>query len=297
MANHYDILGVPKTASDADIRKAYRRLARQYHPDVNPGNPGAEAKFKEINEAYQVLSDEESRKKYDTYGDNWKHAEHFRQSEASQGPFVWRSTWSGDDGPFFEGVSGMGGIGADFFDPVFSREFEAMQRIKMEQPVSVSLEEAYAGTIRLLTVPTSSGGTRKLEVKIPPGVDTGSKVNVAYDNGQSGGIILKMTVLPHPRFRRDGANLRGEVDVPMLDAILGGAVSVETLKGRVELTIPPETQNGQSFRLNGRGMPHLNNPARFGDLFVKARLVVPRGLNEEERGLFRQLRDLRSARR
>ncbi len=297
MASYYDILGVSKTATDADIRKAYRRLARQYHPDVNPNNAEAEAKFKEINEAYQVLSDEENRKKYDTYGDKWKHADHFQQSDASQGPFVWRSTWSGGDGPFFEGMAGMGGIGGDFFDPIFGRGVGAIPRIKMEQPVSVSLEEAYAGTTRLLGVPSASGGTRKLEVKIPPGVDTGSKVNVAYDNGRNGGITLKVSVMPHARFQRDGANLRAEADVPMLDAVLGGTVSVDTLKGRVELTIPPETQNGQSFRLGGRGMPHLNSPARFGDLFVRARVVLPRGLNEDERGLFRQLRDLRSARR
>ena len=291
MASYYDILGVPKTASDADIRKAYRRLARQHHPDVNPNNAGAETKFKEINEAYQVLSDEDSRKKYDAYGDKWKYADHFQQAEASNSPFVWRSTWTGDGGPFFEGMGG------DLFDGLFGGRTRGFSRVKMEHPVSVTLEEAYAGTTRLLGVPSASGGTQKLEVKIPPGVDTGSKVNVGYRNGGRDGISLKVSVLPHSRFQREGANLRAEVDVPMLDAILGGVVSVDTLKGTVELTIPPETQNGQSFRLGGQGMPYLNNPAKFGDLFVKARVVVPRGLNDDERELFQRLRDLRSARR
>ena len=291
MASYYDILGVSKTASDADIRKAYRRLARQHHPDVNPNNAGAETKFKEINEAYQVLSDEESRKKYDVYGDKWKYADHFEQAGDASGPFVWRTSWTGDGGPFFEGMGG------DLFDGLFGRRARGFSRVKMEHPVSVTLEEAYVGTTRLLGVPSASGGTQKLEVKIPPGVDTGSKVNVAYDNGRSGGITLKVTVLTHSRFRREGANLRGEVNVPMLDAVLGGAVSVDTLKGAVKLTIPAETQNGQTFRLGGQGMPHLNDPTRYGDLLVKARVVVPKGLNDDERELFQQLRDLRSARR
>lgn len=293
MASYYDILGVSKTASEADIRKAYRRLARQHHPDVNPNNAGSEARFKEINEAYQVLSDEETRKKYDTYGDRWKHADQFQQAGASNGPFVWRSTWGGDGSVFEE----MGGMEADLFDGLFGGGRHGFTRVNVEHPVSVSLEEAYHGTTRLLGVPSATGETRKLEVKIPPGVDNGSRVNVAYDNGRSGGITLKVSMMAHPRYRREGANLRAEVDVQVVDAVLGGSVSVDTLKGRVELTIPPETQNGQSFRLAGRGMPYLNDPARFGDLFVKARVVVPKGLNEEERRLFQQLRDARSTRR
>lgn len=290
MASYYDILGVSKTASDKNIRKAYRRLARHYHPDVNPNNAEAEAKFKEINEAYQVLSDEESRKKYDIYGEQWKYADHFQQAEAASGPFVWRSTWTGD-GSVFEGM------GPDLFDRLFGGRSRDFSRVNAEHPVSVTLDEAHTGTTRLLSIPSPSGETKKLEVKIPPGVDSGSRVNVAYENGGNGGITLKVTVLPHSRFQREGANLRGEVDVPMLDAVLGGGVSVDTLRGRVELTIPPETQNGQTFRLSGRGMPRLGDPAKFGDLFVKVRVAVPKGLNEEERRLFRQLRDVRSARR
>ena len=289
MASYYDILGVPKAASEADIRKAYRRLARQYHPDVNPNSDSAEAKFKEVNEAYQVLSDPEIRKKYDVYGEKWKYADHFQQGEASQGNFVWRSTRGGER-PFFDGM------GSDLFDGLFGGR--GFSRAVVEHPVSVTLEEAYAGTTRLLNVPPTSPSepTRRLEVKIPPGVDTGSRVNVGFRNGRSGGIRLRVTVLPHARFQREDASLRTEVDVPLLDAVLGGNISIDTLKGRVELTIPPETQNGQTFRLSGRGMPHLNEPTRFGDLFVKVRVVVPRDLSQEERGLYLQLRDLRSGR-
>ena len=291
MASYYDILGIPKEASEADIRKAYRRLARHYHPDVNPNNDGAEAKFKEVNEAYQVLSDEESRKRYDVYGDKWKYSDHFQQAEAPTGNFVWRSTWGGE-GPFFDGKGG------DLLDGLFGGGVRGFPRSVVEQPVSVTLEEAYVGTTRLLGVPSgpSPGGTQKLEVKIPPGVDTGSRVNVGYRNGRSGGISLRVTVLPHGRFQREGPSLRAEVDVPLLDVVLGGTVSVDTLKGRVELKIPPETQNGQTFRLNGRGMPHLNEPTRFGDLFVKVRVVVPKGLSQEERRLYGQIRDLKSGR-
>ncbi len=296
MGNYYDILGVSKTASDGDIRKAYRKLARKHHPDVNPNAPEAEAKFKEINEAYQVLSDEESRKKYDTYGYKWKYADHFQQAEASSGPFVWSSSW-GRDGSVFGGMDGMGGMGGDLFDGLFGGRNRGFSRMRVEHPVSVSLEEAYAGTTRLLAVPSATGETKRLEVKIPPGVDTGSKVNVAYDNGRSGGVTLKVEVLPHSRFRREGADLRGDVDVPLLEAVLGGSVGVDTLRGRVELTIPPETQNGQTFRLSGRGMPHLGDPSRFGDLFVKVRIDLPSGLNEEERSLYRQLRDMSNSRR
>ena len=296
MASYYDILGVSKTASEADIRKAYRSLARQHHPDVNPNNASSEDKFKEINEAYQVLSDEATRKKYDTYGDRWKHADQFQQAGASNGPFVWRSTWGGD-GSAFEGVGGMRGMGSDIFEGLFGGSMQDFARRKIEHPVTVSLEEAHAGTTRLLGVPIASGDTKKLEVKIPPGVETGSKVNVGYRDEGSDGIRLKVSVMPHPRYQREGANLRAEDDVPLLDAVLGGSVSVDTLKGRVELTIPPETQNGQSFRLAGRGMPHLNDPAKFGDLLVKVQVVVPKGLNEEERRLFQQLRDARSTRR
>ena len=291
MASYCDILGVSKKASDADIRKAYRRLARQHHPDVNPNDSLAEEKFKDVNEAYQVLSDSESRKKYDTYGDKWKYADHFDQARPSAGNFVWRSSWGGD-GSFHEGMSG------DLLDGLFGGRMGGFGRTQMEHPVSVSLEEAYAGATRLLSVPPASPSeqARRLEVKIPPGVGTGSRVNIPFRNGRSGGIVLKVTVMPHGRFQREGADLRGEVDVPMLDAVLGGSVSVETLKGRIELTIPPETQNGQTFRLSGRGMPHLNEPTKFGDLFVKVRVLLPTGLNEEERGLFGQLRGLRSER-
>ena len=294
MTSYYDVLGVPKGASEAEVKKAYRRLARKSHPDVNPDDKDAEARFKEINEAYQVLSDPESRSKYDKYGEKWKYADRIEEAQAAQSrsSFSWFSGRQ-ETAPFLGGTSG------DILEDLFSRGGRGLFRTTVEQPVEITLEEAYQGTTRQIVVPAITGSEtdRRLEAKIPAGVDNGSRVHIPYGNGRQQDIYLRIVVRPHRRFQREGNNLRTEVEVPLLDAVLGGEVSVTTLKGKVALKIPAETQNSQTFRLGGQGMPHLKKPKIYGNLYVKVKVVIPKGLSEEERKLFHQLKDLRAVRR
>jgi DnaJ-class molecular chaperone len=294
MPNYYEILGVPRNATDKDIRQAYRKLARQHHPDVNPGDKTSEEKFKQINEAHSVLLDPEKRRKYDKYGDRWQHADQIEEAEAraraqSRRTTFRRETYSGEDptvtfdtepGNIFEQI--FRNVGADFRQPATA-----------EYPVEVTLEEAYEGATRLVDL----AGGRRLEVKIPPGVDNGSRVHIPAGDGRKGGFYLVISVQPHQVFERKGKNLYREIEVPLEEAILGGVATVPTLRGRVALNIPPETQNGQRFRLAGQGMPTLNQPGIKGDLYATIKVNLPTGLSAQEKELFRQLRDLRAARR
>ena len=273
MANYYDILGVPRGADQKEIRQAFRRLARKYHPDLNPGDEKAERRFKQINEAYEVLSDPDKRKKYDLYGERRKRA---RRYEADSG---------------FDLFGGL----EDLFDPFRRRAGTATAtRRRVEAPVTVTLEEAYSGTKRHVTV-TARGGELRVEVTIPPGVDTGSVVHISLDKGNDLYLTVKMS--PYSAFQRKGNDLYTEVQVPFEDALLGGEAEVRTLKGRVRLTVPPESQNGQRVRLAGQGMPKLGKPQTRGDMYVILRPVLPKGLTGEERGLIEKFKELRSRRR
>lgn len=285
----YSVLGLKRSASEKEIRQAYRRLARKHHPDVNPGDPKAEERFKEINEAHQVLSDPDSRRKYDTFGENWKHGDQFGHGGRS-GPFTYTRRAAGSGGfPGFGDLSGMG-LG-DLFSDVLGRGGGASRRPKarrLEHPVEVTLEEAFSGTTRILKVQTPDGQEKRLEVKVPPGVDSASKVRIPSPD--VGDVFLVVTVQAQTRFERHGANLTTEVSVPLVDTVLGGEVAVPTMKGQVALTIPPESQNGRQFRLKGLGMPRLEKPEVFGDLLVKVRVELPTELSEREKELFLELR-------
>ena len=291
--SYYDILGVKRDASEKDIRQAYRRLARKYHPDVNPGDKAAEAAFKEMNEAHEVLSDPENRKKYDRFGDDWKHADQFTQGYRRPGT----GTFTGDQGgePFF-------GRGADDFLGDFlggrgsgRTATRSRRKVRLEQAVGVTLEEAFNGTTRIIQIANDlRGGSHRLEVKIPPGVDNGSRIRVQPDGASSEEeLYLVVSVRTNAQFERRRHDLYTKVDVPLVDAVLGGEVEVPTLADKVILTIPPETQNGRSFRLSGKGMPHLGSPQTRGSMYVTAQLSIPSHLSEEEKELFRELKAIR----
>jgi curved DNA-binding protein len=284
--DYYKILGVNRSASEREIKQAYRKLARQYHPDVNPGDKSAEEKFKQINEAYEVLSDKENRKKYDKYGDQWQYADQFEKAQRQQAP-GWDFSRGGTRVYFGEGDFGS------LFDDLLSglhsrRQAQPRRGQSIEYPVEVTLEEAYRGTARTL----SFADGKRLEVKVPPGVRTGSRVRLAGKGAQGGDLYLKVSVKLHPTFERRGDDLYVGVSVPLVVAMLGGEVQVPTLKGKVALKIPPETQNGRTFRLMGQGMPHLGNSSR-GDLLAKVRVVLPDKLSAKEKELFKQLGQLR----
>ncbi len=291
-ASYYETLGVSKSATDKDIRQAYRRLARQYHPDVNSGDKASEQKFKEINEAYGVLSNADSRKKYDEFGENWKYADQMGGRRRGHGAEAYTWDFSGGQphdfgASFFEDLLGGRGFGRSATAPP--------RRTRFEQPVSISLEEAFRGTTRVIHLPAGAhGDSRRLEVTIPAGADSGSRIRVRPDELGGDEINLVVSVAAHTRFERRGADLHAKVDVPLLDAVLGGEVKVPTLTEPVILTIPPETQNGRSFRLAGKGMPRLGSPQSHGSLYATVQVTIPTRLSEKERELFRQLRDAQS---
>jgi molecular chaperone DnaJ len=327
--NYYDILGVKRDASEKEIKQAYRRLARRYHPDVNPGDKSAEAKFKEINEAHEVLSDKEKRQKYDRFGDQWQYADQFAQAGRQQSP-----NWDfAPGGGRFQYSSGDMGDLDSLFDELFGgtrsrtshRQPRSGRGRDLESPIEVTLEEAYSGTSRTISLQfeepcTACQGSgriqnlpcstcrgagvipslKHLEVKIPAGVNNGSRVRIAgkgqpgYNGGASGDLYLVISVKPHPTLVRHGDNLHADIAVPLTVAVLGGEVQVPTPRSKLALKIPPETQNGRVFRLAGQGMPHLGKATR-GDLLAKVNIILPTKLSEKEKELFRQLNAIRSA--
>lgn len=304
--DYYQILGVPPDTDEKTIKQAFRKLAQQHHPDVNPGNRAAEEKFKEINEAYQVLSDAAQRSKYDTLRIQYQQ---WQQRGRRPQDFDWQ-TWSAQPE---EGVNvrhgtvddlkdlfGSEAAFSDFFATIFGgvREERGAPHPRrgrdLEYEIDVTLEEAFRGTTRLLEI-----GDRRVEVKIPAGVRTGSRIRLAGQgepgrNGAPAGDLYLITrVLSHPTFELDGDDLHMEVPIDIYTAAVGGDIRVPTLDGAVMLKVPPQTQSGKNFRLRGKGMPKLGNPGSKGNLYVKARLVLPTPLTEQE---IRALRDLAQAR-
>lgn len=288
--DYYKILGVDRKASADDIRKAYRKLALKYHPDRNPGDKSAEDRFKELNEAYQVLSDSEKRARYDQLGSeysNW-------QQRGAPGDFNW-GNWSNRGGTrvnmdeLNEMFGGEGGF-SDFFRSIFGGMGASTAtggRVRpsrgMEQPFTISLGEAYHGTSRQL-----QSDQRRMEVRIPPGVKTGSRVRVAGGAPDGSDLYLIVDIAADPRFERDGDNLKTSANVDVFTLLLGGEAEVETMAGKVKLSIPAGTQPDQVFRLAGRGMPHLNKKDVKGDLYVKLKVQVPKYLSPKQRELLEE---------
>jgi len=369
--DYYKILNVPRGASADEIKKAFRKLARQHHPDVNPGDKKAETKFKEINEAYEVLSDPDKRKKYDLLGPNWQEQFGFSGTRRGAGfggrgsspPYDFDAGGSATFSDFFETLFGRAGTGgfsgtrrgagfggrgssppydfdaggsatfSDFFETLFGRAGAGAANARgprpdmrrhtgenIEQPVEVTLQEAFTGAMRSYNVQStevcpvcrgtgevsgkacancSGQGTipknKRLQVKIPPGVDNGSKIRVAGEGqpgiggGPRGDLMLVVSVRPDPLFERKGDDLYVDVEVDLVKAMLGGEATVPTPDGRkLILTIPPETQNGRVFRLGGKGMPRLRGEGS-GNLFARVKVLLPMRLSGEERALFEQL--------
>ena len=296
MKNYYDILGVSSNSTDKDILRAYRKLAREYHPDLNRGDEVAEEKFKQINEAYEVICDPVKRSKYDKYGDKWAQADQFRHSTAgTSGPVQSKSHWG------FSGDSSGDSVGFDFgstggiFDRFFSRfGHQQPNDASHKLDIDISMKEAFNGTNRRIQI----NNGRTIEVTIPRGVDTGSKVKISNGGGGGRDLILDVTVSVDSNYQRDGDDIYTQLDVPIDVAMLGGEIPVTIFTGRsVALKIPPETQNGQKIRLAGKGMPVLGNSQSYGDLYIVVSVSLPDSLTEREKELFMELRRIRKSRR
>jgi curved DNA-binding protein len=303
--DYYKILGVERNAKKDAIKRAYRKLALKTHPDRNPGDAKAEERFKEINEAYQVLSDPEKKARYDQLGESYSQ---WQQGGAPAGGFNWEDWYT----PSPSGNVHVGGLedilGADFSEffrsifggspdmgvPTSGRGSTQRNRRAVapsyQEEVTISLPEAYQGTTRRIEV-----DGRRLEVKIPPGAKTGTKVRVANTiptgtGGQKGDLYLVIKVAEDPRFEVKGSDLHTEVTIDLYTAVLGGEVTVQTLSGNVVLTIPAGIQPGQSIRLAGRGIPRLNSPNNKGDLYAHIKVKIPHELTSRQKELFQELK-------
>lgn len=306
--DYYKILGISKSASADEIKKAFRKLAVKYHPDKNPGNKQMEEKFKEINEANEVLGDPEKRKKYDALGENWKQYERTggraddfdwsrytqrqRQGQGSESDFEFEFGGSGFS-DFFERIFG-GGFGRGRFDGGTARAAKG-QDLRLD--IDITLEEAYNGTARQFEV---SG--EKLRIRLRPGSYNGQQIRIkgkgakGMGNGQKGDIYGFVHVQPHPHFKVKGNDLYCDAAIDLYTAVLGGKVTIRTLKGLISITISKETENGKVLRLKNMGMPDYNKLANFGDLYVTIHVTMPKNLSEKEIALFRQLAEERKNR-
>jgi DnaJ-class molecular chaperone len=324
--DYYATLGVPKTATAKEIKQAFRKLARKHHPDVNPGDKAAEAKFKELNEAYEVLGDPEKRRKYDELGANWRM---YEQAGAGGGSPFAAGAGRGGWNVHFEG-GGPGGFRtmtademremfgdedpfSDFFHTFFggrvdpedaarrgrgARARARRQGRDVESEIILTLEDAFQGSTHQLSM-KADGQARTIPVRIPAGVGDGSRVRIAGEGehgtggAQSGDLYLRIRLAPHPRFERKGRDLYVRVPVPLTTAVLGGEVDVPTLAARtLRLRVPPTTQNAQMFRLKGHGMPVVGKPGETGDLYATVTVELPRELTPDERAHFEALKQL-----
>lgn len=299
--DYYQVLGISKSATADEIKKAYRKLARKYHPDVNPGDKEAEKKFKEINEANEVLSSPENRAKYDKYGENWKHGEEYEKAQQQQ------RQYQQQNGGGFEGFSGAdfgeGTDYSDFFQSMFggadgfrnqgrssSGKFKG-QDVSAE--LSISLKQASETHQQTFEI-----NGKKVRITIPAGVYDGQQIklkghgNPGFNGGPNGDLYITFNIIPDSKFERIGDDLKTKIDLDLYTAILGGEVQVQTLSGLINLKVKPETQNGTTVRLKGKGFPVYKKEGQFGDLYVTYLVKIPEKISDKEKELFQQLKDL-----
>ncbi|WP_296381550.1 J domain-containing protein [Winogradskyella sp.] len=288
----YKILGVSKTASVSDIKKAYRKLARKYHPDLNPNDKEAEQKFKEVNEANEVLSNSENRKKYDEYGEHWQHAEEYEKAKQQE-------QYQGSTGNQYGGYSEEDF--SDFFGSMFGGRSSQShgQQVKFRgqdfnAQLQLNLKDVYTTHKRTLTV-----NNKNIRITIPAGVENGQVIKIkghggkGANNGPNGDLYIEFSILNNTSFKRDGDNLYTSVDLDLYKALLGGEITVNTFDGKVKLTVKPETQNGIKVKLKGKGFPKYKKEGQFGNLYVTYTIKTPTKLSAKEKELFTELSNLR----
>lgn len=291
--DYYKILGLDKNASEDEIKKAFRKLARKYHPDLNPNDKTAHKKFQEINEANEVLSDPEKRKKYDKYGKDWQHAEEFEKARQSQA----RQQQYSSGGNPFAGAGGGDEDFSDFFSSMFGRS-EGTRNGRQAKyrgqdynaELHLQLRDTYTTHQKTITV-----NGKNLRITIPAGVEDGQVIKLkghggeGINGGPNGDLYITFVIAPDPVFKRSGNDLHTTVEVDLYTAILGGDVTLETLSGKLKLKVNAETQNGTKIRLKGKGFPVYKSEGQFGDLFVTYSVKIPTNLTEKQKELFRQL--------
>ncbi len=302
--DYYKVLGLEKGASENDIKKAYRKLARKYHPDLNPDDAAAKKKFQEINEANEVLSDPEKRKKYDQYGENWKHADQYEQARQQQQQSGQQQyTYSqGGGGEQFGGFGGDAGQFSDFFEQMFGgARQQSGRRAKyrgedFNAELHMTLTDAATTRKQILTV-----NGKQVRITIHAGVEDGQVIKLkgyggeGINGGPKGDLYIKFVIQNNTSFKRVGNDLYTTADLPLYTAVLGGELTTDTLDGKIKLKVAPETQNGAKIRVKGKGFPVYKKEGQFGDLFVTYNIAIPTGLTDKEKELFKQLQNAKNS--
>ena len=293
--DYYKILGIPKSASEKDIKKAYRKLARKYHPDLNPNDKEAEKKFKDINEANEVLSHSENRKKYDKYGKDWKHAEEFEKAKKQQqqhqgyGQQQYSGGYTDDD--FSDFFASMFGGGRAYSQQRSTTQFRGQD---YNAELQIDIREAFTTHKRTLTI-----NNKNIRITIPAGVENGQTIKIkghggkGIQGGPNGDLYIQFTVINRAKFKRDKSNLYASVDLDLYKAMLGGEITVDTFDSKVKLKVKPETQNGTKVKLKGKGFPVYKKEGQFGDLIITFNIKMPTKLSDKEKELFEELAKLR----